>query len=224
MVEQLSGAFGGADFTQAIRLLDKHFGTHTYSLRTLFRDEQRRILHIILEGTLDEAEAAYRRLYEDHAALMRFLADLGNPLPKAFTMAAEFVINTGLRRAFEAETLDFERIQTLLEEAHRWTITLDAADLRYALERTLDAMAGWLRVSVSDPALLQALSATVELVERLPFDVSLWKLQNVYYDLSQTLHPEMRQKAEGGDAEARAWIEAFVPLGAKLSVRVPSSP
>ena len=221
MVEELSAAFGGADLTEAIRLLDKHFGTNMYSLRTLFRDEQRRILHIILEGTLDEAESAYRRLYEDYVPLMRFIADLGNPLPKAFTMTAEFVLNTSLRRAFEAETLELERIETLLEEARRWNITLDAAGLRYALERTLEAMADWLRVSVSDPALLQGLSAIADLVERLPFDVNLWKLQNVYYELSQTVYREMRRTAEGGDAEARAWIEAFVPLGAKLSVELP---
>ncbi|MGH7545698.1 MAG: DUF3536 domain-containing protein, partial [Gemmatimonadota bacterium] len=220
MIDELEAAFGAADFTEVIRLLDKHFGTHLYSLRTLFRDEQRRILHLLLEGALEEAESAYRHLYEDHAPLMRFVADLGNPLPKSFTMTAEFVLNTSLRRALEAETLDLERIETLLEEAGRWKVPLDAAGLRYALERTLDAMAEWLRDGAADPALLQALSATTDLVGRLPFDVDLWKLQNEYYDLCTTIYPEMRPKAERGDPEARAWLEAFVPLGAKLSVRV----
>ena len=33
-----------ADIAEVIRLLDRQFGASTYSLRTLFRDEQRRVL------------------------------------------------------------------------------------------------------------------------------------------------------------------------------------
>lgn len=219
-LEEMSAEFGGGDFSEIICLLDRHFGTHRYSLRTLFRDEQRRILNLILESTLEEAEAAYRHLYEEHAPLMRFVADLGIPLPRPFHMTAEFVLNTSLRRAFEAETLDLERIEALLEEARRWDVSLDAPGLGYALERALNQMAEWLADNAGDLALVQALTDTVALVHRLPFDVDLWKVQNVYYRLLKTHYPETRRRADEGDDEAKAWLERFVPLGEKLSVRV----
>jgi hypothetical protein len=36
--------------------MDIHFGMHTYSLKDLFRDEQRHILNLIIAGTLQEFE------------------------------------------------------------------------------------------------------------------------------------------------------------------------
>ncbi len=37
-------SFAGAYFPEIIRLMDKHFGAATYSLRSLFRDEQRKVM------------------------------------------------------------------------------------------------------------------------------------------------------------------------------------
>ena len=48
----------GADFPKTILLLGKYFGTSTYSLLSLFADERRKVLNIIMEPTLREAEAA----------------------------------------------------------------------------------------------------------------------------------------------------------------------
>ncbi|MBI3962495.1 MAG: DUF3536 domain-containing protein, partial [Deinococcus sp.] len=66
MVQEVIEAFAQADLPTVIRLLDKHFGTSTYSLKLLFRDERRKILDLILNSTLAEAEAAYRQIYEHH--------------------------------------------------------------------------------------------------------------------------------------------------------------
>jgi hypothetical protein len=99
-VQEPGNAFSMADFPQVVLLLDKHFGTSTYSIRSLFRDQQRRVLNTILGSSLSEAEAHYREIYELRVPLMRFLTDLGIPLPRAFQAAAEFTINGDLRRIF----------------------------------------------------------------------------------------------------------------------------
>ncbi len=79
MLDSISESFAGVDIPEVVRLLDKRFGEKTYSLRSLFRDEQRRIVRTILSATVAEAEAAYLTLYEHHAALMRFITSLGTP-------------------------------------------------------------------------------------------------------------------------------------------------
>ena len=97
--------------------MDKGFGTETYSLKDLFKDEQRRVVNEILKSTLGEAEAAYGQLYGNHAPLMRFLMSCGVPLPREMKSTAEYALNSLLRREFSHDELNFEHIRNLLSEA-----------------------------------------------------------------------------------------------------------
>ncbi len=212
-------AFERADFTEVIRLLDQYFEGVTYSLRELFRDKQREVLNLILESTLAEVASDYRRIYERHAALMRFLKNLNVPQPRALTCAAEFVLNTNLREAFAEDPLNLERINALLAEAAVINVTLDGAGLGYALQGTLEGLAGRLRERPEDRALLEHLAAVIDLVRALPFEVDLWRVQNVYYGLVHTVYREQLQKAGWGDQEAQAWVEKFEALGDALRIR-----
>src|SRR5262245_10218580 len=94
LTEDLFHAFSRADVPELVGLLDRGFGEQV-SLKTLFRDEQRRILRSILEDTRDEAEKTLRQIHERHLPLLRFLADLGTPAPRVFRATAEFVVNAG---------------------------------------------------------------------------------------------------------------------------------
>ena len=222
LVQELTEAFTKADFSEAIRLLDRHFGESTYSLKSLFRDEQRKVLHRMLESSLAEAETVYRQLYEQQVPLMRLLTDLAMPLPKAFSMAADFFLNTNLRRALEQEELDLNRIMTLLDEAARGKITLDTADLGYALEQTLQHIMGRLAVHPTELTVLKQLQAAAALAHTLPFEVDLWRAQNVYYELLRGVYPEFLDQADQGDEAAHAWVARFILLGDALRVRIPS--
>ena len=60
LVQEESEVFSRADLPEVIRVLDKGFGKNIFSLRSLFRDEQRRILDQILKTTLNETETVYQ--------------------------------------------------------------------------------------------------------------------------------------------------------------------
>ena len=219
-LHELSETFKKGDFPEIIRLLDKHFGESTYSIRSLFRDEQRKVLNLLLQSTLEEAEAVYRQLYERYAPMIRFMTNLGIPTPKAFYSAAEFVLNSNLRRAFENGELDPERIRTLLDEAKLERVTLDADTLEYTLRRSIERIANQLLINPSETSLLQRLNAILDITRSLPFMLNLWKAQNNYYEILQTVYPEFRDRAEKGDENARTWVGLFTSLGDKLSIRV----
>ncbi len=219
LVEEAKEAFGSGDIPAVLRLLDKYFQASTYSLRSLFRDEQRRILNQVLDSTLAEAEATYQQIYENHAPLMRFLTDIGIPLPKAFYMAAGFALNGQLRNAFSEEDLDLERIESLLEQARANHVDLDAATLEFTLRRSIERIAGRLLEDPSDLGTLETLEGIVSLVRTLPFEVSLWEAQNVCYELAQTVYPEILSRKDQ-DENAETWARHFTGLAEKLSVRV----
>jgi alpha-amylase/alpha-mannosidase (GH57 family) len=220
LVSEVSEAFLSGDVPAALRALDRQFVGVTYSLKSLFRDEQRRIVSTILDSTLAEAEGSFRQLYERHAPLIRFLGELGTAPPKVLHMTAEFVLNGSLRRAFEEEDLDLDRIRTLLDAAQRERVQLDGAGLSYALNHSIELVIERLQAEPAELKRLERLEAVIDMARSLPFEVNLWKVQNRYYQMLRQVRPEFQAR---GDEEARAWLARFDSLGEKLRFRIPES-
>jgi hypothetical protein len=220
LVNALTESFARADIPETIRALDEHFRPATYSLRTLFRDEQRKILDLILESTLQEAEGMYRHLYEDSQPLMRFLADLGVPIPPAFQTASRFTVNADLRREIESPQPDLERIDRLFDEAETWHLDLDQHGLAYALQRALERAAERWRVTPEDRELLGLLTGLSSVAPRLKEPVNTWLVQNIVYEVLHTVYPEMSWRHERGDDAALEWIQAFRQLCNALWIAV----
>jgi hypothetical protein len=220
LIAEAGAAFEHGDLPQVVRLLDACFGGMPFSLRSLFRDEQRRVLERILASTLAEVEGEYRQIYEQQAPLMRFLKTLRTPLPKAFAAAAELVLNVDLRRAVSAPEIDADSVAKLLAARAALGVDLDVQDLSFALKGSLDALIDRLRENPTDPDLLQRVDATVALARTPPFDVDLWRAQNGCYELLRTAYPEQKEKAGEGDAKAAEWVGRFRSLAERLAVRV----
>ncbi|MFZ5450815.1 MAG: DUF3536 domain-containing protein [Thermodesulfobacteriota bacterium] len=220
MAWEVTEAFSWTDFPETIRRIDQHFGASTYSLRSLFRDEQRQILDQIMKLSLEDVWSAYSRLYTHNVPLMRFHKELGVPLPRPFQATAEIVLNRFLHEVFLAPELDLHAIRSLLEEARLLEVGLEGAGLEYALRKAIERLAARLSGHPENLEDLQQLEAVVDLEAALPFAVHLWKVQNIYYELLNSVYPWQRRQAEQGDGKARTWVEHFVALGHKLSVRV----
>ena len=218
-VNEILHMFGHGAFPETLQLLEKHFGAAMYSLRSLFRDEQRKILDIILESTLANAVSVYRQVYENNAPLLRFLNDLNIPAPGAIKTAAEHVLNASMRKAFEEEELRLDMIEMLLNSAGLEGVSLDATGLEMAARRRTERMAEALAAQPGSLVLLRELDSVAGLIERLPFEVNLRRAQDIYYALLQNVYPELRDKSRK-DKKSREWLKVFRSLGEKLMVRV----
>jgi hypothetical protein len=152
--------------------------------------------------------------------MLRYLANLGIPPPKAFYSAAEFVLNSNLRRAFEGEEVDIECVRMLMEEAKLEGVVLDTPTLEYVLRQTIERLADQFVVNPADLALLQKLEAAVNLARSLPFEVNLWEPQNRYYEILKGVYSNFRTWSDQGDENAKAWNRLFCSLGEGLSIRV----
>jgi hypothetical protein len=153
--------------------------------------------------------------------LMRFLTDLGSPLPKAFYAAAEFILNTDMRKVLSVATLDVERAKNLLDEARKWNITLDAEGVGYLFKQTVEDMMDRFVSTPEDILLLQDLVSAVELARSTPFEVDLRKVQDQYHEMLWTDYPAVQRRAKKGDETAEGWVSHFVSLGEQLSIQIP---
>ncbi len=216
LVEEITAAFSSADFPETIRRIDRHFGESTYSLRSLFRDEQRKILDQVLALSLAEVWELYSRVFTHQVPLMRFHRELGVPLPRPFQVTAELILNYQLTRAFQEAPLDLDNIRALMEEARRLQVPLEGHRLEFAARQALEHLAGYWHEHPDDAELCQALEEAVRLMRELPFEVNLWRVQNLYYDLAGKVYPEKQRQGRDGDLQAVEWTARFLSLGQEL--------
>ena len=209
MLDECTEAFNRADFPQIIRLMDKHFGESYYSLKFLFRDEQRRILRQVLASTNQDIEAHYRQIADQYTPLTRFLKDLGAPLPIPLKTAVDFVLNADLRRQFELADTDAARVRLLFEQAQAENIELQHDALAYAIKENLDQRLERLMRSPDDLAWLTGTADLAEVVRGMALEVNLWKTQNSCFQMLKTTAPEREARAGQGDETAVEWLRQF---------------
>ena len=220
ITESLHAAFGRADTPEVIGLLNQSFGNNIYSLKSLFRDDQRNILDIILKSNLSEAEATLLHQYEQGAPLMRFLADLHVEQPKLFRMLAEFALNSQLREALAKDSIIPERVQSLLDEAASMNVTLDTATLEFVVRRQTELQARAFWTNPKELTGLARLDAAVILARSMPFQVNLWQVQNMCAQKLNGTFSAMRAQAEQGNEEARSWVSHMSSLAENLDLRL----
>jgi alpha-amylase/alpha-mannosidase (GH57 family) len=214
-VEQVSAAFAAEDLARCASLIDERFQGVTYSLKSLFHDERRRIVKRIVDSTLADTYQAYAGLYKQHASLISFLSELQIPMPPILRVSVDFVLSNAIQRCLADEKLDIDQIRTLLDSARQDASNLADCSLepvlRQRLEKVLD---GWAK-DPFDVRKLEELEALVLLAGGPPFRLDLWPVQNVYYERLQVIssEPPMRGK----------WLECFQRLGELLGVAVATS-
>ncbi len=71
-----------------------------------------------------------------------------------------------------------------------------------------------------DLSLLETLLAAAGILQALLFEVDLWKVQNLYYQILWDSYPELQRRANEGDATAMEWTAQFASLGEQLSIQV----
>ncbi len=220
--EEIVGAFQAGRLADALRKLDAHFLDLRYSLETLFRDEQRRVIGELLEGTLQEAEALSKQVYLNHGPLIGYVSNLDMPMPKPLRVAVDFVLNAGLRRELDREEIRHDRVRALLADAKRFHVELDAAGVSYRLQAKLEELAIDIRHDPFDRARLARTARAVELARQMPFDVDLSRVQNAFFlVMHETFATEMARLAADPE-RVFDWRADFDALGALLRIRVPT--
>jgi hypothetical protein len=202
-----------ADLPELIRLIDRFFGGTTYSLTSLFADEQHRILTNILNQTLEQVESSLIRIYEEHATLLHFLGENNFAAPPALALTSTFAINASLRRVLESDSFDPAEVTRLLRRAELDNVTLDFPLLSFTADKRMKRAMINLEETVESQN-LTILNETLNLAESiqsLPMDINIWQAQNIWNDMLRRSNSQYW---------TREWRELFLKLGAAMNIAV----
>ncbi len=218
MQRELHNAFERSDLPEVIRLIDRHFEQHNYTLWHLFKDEQRKVIGQILQKPLEDLNLTYQQIYDNQLPLLRFLTGIGVPAPRALTAPVELVTTARLHRLLQSPAHELVELEQLVEEVERLQLSFDDATLGFAAGRKLARHMEKLARTPYNLAFLITINETVGLLLRLPIDIDLWRAQNVYYDICLRLCPTIQDALQAGDRNLTEWFEQFRQLGFALKV------
>jgi len=204
-----------ADFPQVIRLLDRYYGSADYSLTSLFTDEQRRIVQLILNSTLWDIENSLTTIYQDHASLLHYLSQAGLPKPPALALAAGFAINAGLRRVLETDPIDVAQMRSFLSLSKADQVPLETATLSYIADQRMKRAMVELQMSSGSLDMLDRAHTLARILGEMPFELNLWQAQNIWYEILTT--PAYSLNALASE-DRPAWDKEFNELGACLTI------
>ncbi|WP_027715618.1 DUF3536 domain-containing protein [Desulfuromonas sp. TF] len=218
MQEAVSNAFERSDIPAVIREMDRHFGSHNYTLWHLFRDERRRVVGQVIAQNLEEIESTFRNLYENQFTLLRFLREIRMPIPKPLALPAEVVLVSRLRDLLEKRQPPTEELRQLADEIELLELSLDDPMLGMAAGRQIARQLKKLGLPTGNLALLLSLIETLEVLHSLPIRLDLWQAQNLYWEIHRNRRAE--SDAVKGEKPFAEWDDAFRRLGDLLEVRI----
>ena len=213
MKEELSSAFDKGLYTDLVILMDKHFGTHSYSLMNLFSDEKRKILNVIINKNMEESISSYQALFERSRPLMEFVQETRMPLPQIFLSVAQPALNESLKTAMTQEEIDSEAVQRIVSQIRKWQVATDSPETEYFMRRHAERLTRAFADDPSDLNLMAKVQKFMTLLNEVPIGIVLWQVQNDYYLLAKTIYRDYLAKAKGGDEGAAIWLDAFRKLG-----------
>ena len=221
--ERLNVAFAQADTAEIIRILDEQFPLDTFTLRSLFRDEQRHILDLILKDTLNSVSASFGNVYEHQAALIRFLSALGVPVPPALRATSAIALNSQLQQALDRPNIDTAAVKSLLREASANHVELDTTTLEYTIRKRLEEQSALFARNPKDLEVLKRLRAMLDVAMALPLQVYLWRVQNLSF-----AHLVNRASGANGSGEPshetsapQEWDRELAAVREQLHIRGP---
>jgi alpha-amylase/alpha-mannosidase (GH57 family) len=209
---EIEQAFKSKDSPSAFASVENHFQGADYTLKSLFFDERRRILDLLLETTLRKSEDDYRAIYKEHEPTLRMLSAAGVEAPRVLLRTGEFVVNAELRRELGKSDLDVEHVVSVAAQAMGDGLSLDVAGLSFTLQKTLERLMDELCHRMEDIERIRSVSRILELPAKLGLAVNLWRVQNIYFKIAH-------EYVFGSKKLSPEWPDAFIRLGEQLSIR-----
>jgi alpha-amylase/alpha-mannosidase (GH57 family) len=200
---RLLATYRTGSLADVMHMVHREFPGRAYRLDDLFRDEQRRIIGIVLADRFEDYQRSFEQLANQDEEVLNRLGNLNYPIPKPLRAAASAYIDHHLQgeisRLERGEESSLDGIEQLCERGRAWGYKPETAVLEKvigeALQRTMCCIS-------SDSDLSSITSRAGLLLDAaglLGISPGLWEVQNQFLDAFlqvstlMTLEPSLRE-------------------------------
>lgn len=209
--------FNKGEINETILLMPKYFGNQTYSLKDLFKDDQVRILDIILQEAVKKATDLNEIVYKDNSALISFMREINLTPPKPFQYATEIVLNAEVRKAIVAKDVNVESLNKLVSDAKKLPGDFEWSSISLDANKKIVNELLKIRDSPPDTKKLEDEAKLVAALIQMPIKLELWQAQNIAFEIAQKIYNPMKEK---NDEFSKSWVSAFQQLCKSIGIRL----
>ncbi|QED37087.1 DUF3536 domain-containing protein [Antarcticibacterium arcticum] len=218
MHERLSKFFKKGNIYEIFNTLDASFGHHNYSFWHLFRDEQRKIMELVMDNTLKNVENTMLQIYENSYPLLQTFQEINMAVPNRLKMPVDMAVNNKLIKELEREDFDIDRFTSLVNSATEINVSLDVVTLSFMTDNKLNQLMRKFREDPSDIKRVVEINKLIELIKQSPLKPNEWEAQNIAFEIKDAVYARYLEKSKNGDKEANNWIDSFNYLSDKLNM------
>jgi hypothetical protein len=220
MRESLTDSFSKSNIAEVIGTMQTYFGPEKFSLWSLFKDEQRKVLDMIVSKDLQYAEESFKNIYNRNYNLMSVLHDADLPIPTILRSNFEVVLNSELRNFFENGNMYPSKIENLASDVARWQIPIEKTDISYAAGLKLFQVIKTVKYTTADTKILETLIRVIKVLIKLDIEVDWWEFQNQYFLLGKEANLLIDQELDNSKQNMQAWKKNYIELGTLIKVKI----
>ncbi len=201
-------------------IMERYIGTKTYSLQSLFADEQRDIIDRILAPAVQDIEVELVKKYNEWQPLLQELERLQYPLSQEIAIVGNLAVHAKMRMLLDSDGKDINEFLDLIDEIKKFSYTLNE-EILLRLSMILAGLIEDLNPSNEGKGLkrLRMLEKLVSAILTLQMQIDLRKAQDSYFRICTEHRKKIAEKAGGGDRSAQAWLSVFDRLGDNLNIQ-----
>lgn len=207
--------------TEIIRALDEYFGKDYFTLKDIFIEERRKILHILLKGKMKKFAQTYQEMYNEGKGSIYQMQNLGLTIPEEFKISAGYALSKQFNDLFEGTKGYIE--DNLLQSAI--DIDFDAKKLGVKIDKAATNKLFTQKVIQNINRLAQGFDshqaeATLELfetIEKLDLQVNVAEAQNIYFNKIFHEIGQIIETAQSSNVD-RQFIFMLLDIGVKLNI------
>ncbi len=218
MHHSVANFFQKSNMYEIFNKLDIYFGSHNYSFWHLFRDEQRSIMELIMESTLETVDNSMQQIYENSYPLLQTFNEINMAVPQRLKTPVDMALNGKLIRELKNGNFDVEKFKSLLNTASQINVNLDVVTLNYLTDNKLNLLMRKFRKKPQKLELLDKIYNLLDIIKESPLEPNEWEAQNIAFHIKEEHYKHYLEESEAGNKKSAAWLKSFNYLAEKLNL------
>jgi alpha-amylase/alpha-mannosidase (GH57 family) len=183
---RLLATYRAGSLADVLSLVDSEFPGKSHRLDDLFKDEQRRIIGIVLADRFEDYQRAFEQLANQDEEVLNRLGQLSYPIPKPLRAAASAYLDHHLEREIDrlaqGEETSLAAIEHLHERGRAWGYRPERAILEKLVAESLVRTLREIRPAADLGAITSRAERLLDACVLLEIKPDLWQAQNQFLE------------------------------------------